>query len=326
MKKKVWGILGLALGTSVALFAATGWCVVAPGEVVVVRHWGRVIEPPWGPGLHWRYPLGIDQLARVRNDSVRQLTIGLAGPAGPSDEPGAGEIITGDLNLLKIQATVQYRVANPAQYMLSALKVEPLLSKSADSGLARALAERGVDAVLRSERQAIARDAARDLQTFSDHYLLGVTILGVSLTDARPPAEVEADFAAAQAAESERDRRINDAKNYEDTTATAAQSAAEAKLEAAHAAADRRTLTARAEAERFTVLLAEAQRSRSLTMRRIYIETLQSLLDRVQNKLILPPGGDIDLTLLGVKDQSAPSPTDSSAAKRIQVPNRATRD
>ncbi len=48
----------------------------------------------------------------------------------------------------------------------------------------------------------------------------------MSLTDARPPTEVEADFAAAQSAESERDRRINEAKSYDETTTTAARAAA----------------------------------------------------------------------------------------------------
>ena len=91
---------------------------------------------------------------------------------------------------------------------------------------------------------------------------LGVTILGVSLTDARPPTEVEADFAAAQSAESERDRRINEAKSYHETTIVAARSAAGAKLEAARAAATRKLVTARAEAERFAVLAAEVERSR----------------------------------------------------------------
>ena len=40
------------------LFVGSGVCLVAPGEVVVVRRLGRLIDPTWGPGLHWRYPLG----------------------------------------------------------------------------------------------------------------------------------------------------------------------------------------------------------------------------------------------------------------------------
>jgi membrane protease subunit HflK len=301
--KKPLAILLIGCGSAAALVAATGWCMVAPGEVVVVRRLGRLIEPPWGPGLHWRYPLGIDRAERVRSDAVRQLTIGLAGTAGADVEPSAGEVMTGDLNLLQFQATVQYRVVRPADFLLRALQVESLLTMAAEASVSRALAFRGVDAVLRSDRQAIARDVERDLQSAADRYGLGVTILGVSLTDARPPTEVATDFAAAQSAESERDRRINDAKSYEETTSTAARSMAQAKLEAAHAAAERTLLTARAEGQRFCALLAEADRSRSLTMHRLYIESLQALLDRVKNKLILSPGDDLDLTVLGAQQE-----------------------
>ncbi len=305
MKKAVTTLL-IAAGLAAALTAATGWCLVAPGEVVVVRRFGRPVNPPWGPGLHWRLPLGIDKLDRVRSDAVRQVTIGLADPAGSDVEPSAGEVMTGDLNLLRFQATVQYRVARPIDFVVRVDQVEPLLVTSAEASVSRALAARGVDAVLRSDRQAIAREVERDLQSSADKYQSGISILGVSLTDARPPTEVEADFAAAQSAESERDRRVNEAKSYGETTATASRAAAQAKLEIAHAVAQRTHLMAQAEAQRFLVVLAEAGRARSLTMRRLYIETMQALLDGVKRKLVLPPGGDLDLTVLGIKEAAPP--------------------
>jgi modulator of FtsH protease HflK len=309
--KKLLAILLIAVGLAAVLAAATGWCLVAPGEVVVVRRFGRVVEPPWGPGLHCRWPLGIDRIDRVRSDAVRQVTIGLAGPAGSDLEPGAGEVMTGDLNLLRFQATVQYRIARPVDYALRVDQVEPLLTTSAEASVSRAMAVRGVDAVLRSDRQAIAREVKHDLQSSADHYQSGVSILGVSLTDARPPTEVEADFAAAQSADSERDRRVNEAQSYNETTTTAAGAAAHKKLEIAHAVAERTVLIARADAQRFLDLLPEVGRSRSLTVRRLYIETMQSLLDGVKRKVVLPPGGDVDLTVLGVNDEAANATSES---------------
>jgi membrane protease subunit HflK len=322
MKWKL-AILAILLASAAALVVATGWCMVAPGEVVVVRRLGRLVEPPLSPGLHWRYPFGIDRLDRVRTDAVRQVTIGLAGTAGADLEPSAGEVMTGDLNLLRIQATVQYRVVSPADFVLQSSQVEPLLTISAEASVSRALAARGVDAVLRSERQACAHAVEQDLQAAVDRYRLGVAILGVSLTDARPPFEVQADFAAAQSAESERDRRINEANSYEETTVTAARSSGLAKLESARAAALRRTVMARAEAQRFLTLLAEADRSRALTMHRLYVESLRTLLGRVKTKLILPPGDAIDLTVLGApRESSRPAPKPAGPGQ-LPVPDRA---
>jgi membrane protease subunit HflK len=322
MKLKL-AILAIVIASTAALVVATGWCVVAPGEVAVVRRLGRLGEPPLSPGLHWRYPFGIDRLDRVRTDAVRQVTIGLASTAGADLEPSAGEVMTGDLNLLRVQATVQYRVFGPADFVLQSSQVEPLLAMSAEASVSRALAARGVDAVLRSERQAISRAVEQNLQAAVDRYRLGVTILGVSLTDARPPAEVQADFAAAQSAESDRDRRINEANSYEETTVTAARSGAQAELEAAHAAALRRTVLARAEAERFLTLMAEAVRSRVLTMRRLYVESLQTLLGRVKTKLILAPGDAVDLTVLGAQRESSRPAPKPAGPRQLPVPDQA---
>ena len=304
----------IVLGSAAAVVAAAGLCMVAPGETVVVRRFGRLVEPSWTAGLHWRFPLGIDQIDRVRSDAVRNLTIGPTGEAGLDAglDPSSGEAMTGDLNLLRIQVTVQYRVARPVDFVLHSDHVEPLLLRSAESSVSRVLAARGVDAVLRSDRQAIAHDVEHDLQSSADRYALGVTILGVSLTDARPPSEVEADFAAAQSAESQRDRRINEGNSYNETTTALAQSKAQAILEVARRpSAEPQRVFTRAQAhegQRFSALLAEADRSRSLTMRRLYIESLQAAPGPGEAQAgSCAPGDAVDLTGLERLGQE-PSP------------------
>jgi membrane protease subunit HflK len=280
-------------------YLSTGWAVVPPGEAVVVRRLGRVLPQPWGPGLHLGGPIGVDRRTRVRTDEVRRLTVGLAGTPGADDDPGAGEFLTGDLNLLRAEATVQYRVADPVAFALNAAGVEPVLKRLAETGLGRALARQGVDATLRDGRAEAAREAGRDVSRGAARYGLGVEILGVSLTDARPPSEVAPDFAAAQGAGSDRDRRVNEAKTYAASTVTAARAGARARLERARAAADRTLAVARGRADRFLALLAEAEKSRALTVRRLYLDALRDLLPRVRRKLVLTPDEPLDLSILG---------------------------
>src|SRR4051794_2479081 len=102
---------GVSLRIAVLIAAAsawslTGWCVVRPGEQVVVRRLGRVVGPAWGPGFHWGWPVGIDRFDRVWTDEVRRLNVGLADPMEPGSEPSLGEFMTGDLNLVRVQAIV----------------------------------------------------------------------------------------------------------------------------------------------------------------------------------------------------------------------------
>jgi membrane protease subunit HflK len=293
-------LLSIILGILLGMALATGSVVVAPGEVAVVRRLGRTLPRPWLPGLHLGWPFGLDRITRVRTDEVRRVEVGLAEVAGPEDEPGAGEYLTGDLNLLRARGIVQYRVADPTAFVLRAADVEPLLTRLTEASLARAMARRGIDGVLRHERAQVVREAEGELVHAIERLGIGLAILGVSLTDARPPGEVASDFAAAQAAQSEHDRRINEARTYAATVLPAAQAQALARTEQAQAKANRAVAMARSRASRFLALLSEADRSRRLTIRRLYLDALRDVLPRVQRKLVLTPEEPIDLSILGV--------------------------
>jgi membrane protease subunit HflK len=292
----------LALLAISLLIAATGWRVVRPGERIVVRRFGRIVAPDWEPGLHWSAPLGIDRCDRVRTDEVRRLNVGVASDAADDGDPGADEFLTGDLNLVRVRAVIQYRVASPALFLTRPDDAGTLLERLAEASLSRWLARRGIDGVLRGDRQHIGAEVGRDLATRIDRLGLGLEILGVSLTEARPPAEVAAEFAAAQSAESQRDRRVNEARTQAETTVTAAHATSGSRLETARAASQRKLLGSRAGAQRFLAMLAEARRSPELTAQRVYLDTMKGLLSRVRRKIILPPGDSVDLTVLGIDD------------------------
>ena len=57
---------------------------------------------------------------------------------------------------------------------------------------------------------------------------------------------------------------------------------------------------ARSRAGRFLALLAEAEKARGLTVRRLYLDTVRDLLPKVRRKLVLTPDEPIDLSILGV--------------------------
>ena len=279
---------------------ASGWTTVGPGEVVVVRRLGRALREPWGPGSHWGWPLGIDRATRLRLDEVRRIEFGRPEVAGPRDEPGEGEYLTGDRNLVRVRGVVQYRVADPLAFVLRSAEVDRLLGRATEASLARALASREVDAPLRSGRPEVARDVQDELTRAVERLGLGVAILGVNLTDARPPVEVEPAFVEAQAAQSGRDRRINEARALAGTIRPAALALAEVATDEARAKADRGVSMARGQADRFLALLAEADRSRALTVRRLYRDALRDLLPRVRRKVLMTPDEPVDLGLYGI--------------------------
>jgi membrane protease subunit HflK len=194
---------------------------------------------------------------------------------------------------------VQYRVADPVAFVLRAEDVDRVLARCTEATLARALASRGIDAPLRSGRPEVARDVQDALARSVETLGLGVAVLGVNLTDARPPVEVEPAFAEAQSALSERDRRINEARALAGTLRPAALAAAETLTDEAKARADRNQAMARGQAERFLSLLAEVDRSRALTVRRLYRDALRDLLPKVRRKILMTPDEPVDLGIIG---------------------------
>jgi membrane protease subunit HflK len=291
-------ILAFLLVILLFILPASGWRTVEPGEVVVVRRWGRVLPATWGPGPHWSWPLGIDRLSRLRIDEVRRLELGRIDLDGPLDAPGSGEFLTGDRNIVRARGVVQYRVSDPVAYVVRSADLEELLTRVAEASLARALASRPIDAALRDGRAELARDVQESLGRSLDSLGLGITILGVNLTDARPPIEVEPAFAEAQSAQSERDQKIHEARSLGGRLQPAARASAEGLLDASKIDANRKVALARAEADRFTRLLAEAVRSRSLTVRTLYRDTLRYLLPKVRRKVLLTPDEPVDLGII----------------------------
>jgi membrane protease subunit HflK len=299
---KRWSVFLLTAVGAILIVLAAGFHVVGTGEQIVVRRFGRVLLPTWGPGLHWGFPLGIDRFDRVRTDLVRRLSVGSPEAPQADADPSDGEFLTGDLNLVRVKATVQYRVEAPADFVVQAEEAESMLRRLADAGLSGALARRGIDAVLRVDRQRIAQEVEGILEQAVGRHRLGLAILGVNITEARPPSEVASDFVAAQSAESERSRRLTEAQTYAETTATAAKASSQAIFDAAHTSAQRTVVSSKAEAQRYLTLVVEARRSPVFTAQRIYLDAMNSLLSHVRRKVILPPGDAVDLTVLGLEE------------------------
>jgi hypothetical protein len=288
------GLLTLAA----VAYLATGLVVVAPGEAVVVRRLGRALPRPWGPGLHWGAPRGWDRIDRVRIDEVRNLAVGLVGVPGPDDEPGAGEFLTGDRNLLRARGVVQYRVADPVAFVLRAEDVEGLLARQAEASLARALARRGIDAVLRAERAEVARDAEADWPDRSPEPISAcdpgrepdrrdapgrgparLRRRAVGPERARPPAHRGRDVRGHDPGDGRRLGRGADGAGPRPGRSRR------------HAGPrPRRPLPRPA---------GEADRARPLTVRRLYRDALRDLLPKVRRKLVLTPEEPVDLSILG---------------------------
>jgi membrane protease subunit HflK len=290
--------LGLLIVLSFLAYLATGLYFVQPDEQAVVQRFGRILPAPAGPGAHFGLPWGLDRVTRIKPREAKRVTLGPIHVAADAVGAAPSQFLTGDRNLVNVRATVQYTIADPAQYLFRSTEVDPLLARAGEAALTELLGVESVDRALTLGKQDLAVRAAESLQRLADRYELGVVIRSVDVAAVEPPPEVAEAFANVTAALRQRERQINEAQSFADKTLAQAQADALRTVNESRSFRDQLIRKSEGEAERFERLLAEYQQAPALTARRIYFETMAATLPRFRSKVIIDAGEKLDLSIL----------------------------
>jgi membrane protease subunit HflK len=282
-------------------YLATGLKVIQQDEVGVVRRFGAVTAEPYRPGLRWGLPWGLERVDRVKVDQARTLSVGArdlqAAPLSRAPDPASDDFLTGDLNLVTVQAQVVYRVSDPVAYLFAARSADAALASLAESALSDALAARAVDDVLTSGRTEVAERLRRALQASADAQKLGVSVRAVRLGRVAPPAAVAPAFADVAKARGDRRRSVTTAEEYRDRARADAKGRAREIADRASGRHETLVQIARGEAGRFSRVLTEVRKGPAAARRRLYLEALAELLPRFTRTVVVAPGQDVDLSL-----------------------------
>lgn len=191
-----------------ALFLAfTCWTAITqvqPGERIVVRRFGRILEEKTGPGLFIGLPWGLDRIDRVQVSRDRQIVVGSADPEA-DDAAFKGQLLTGDHNLVNVRVEVFYNVrdAEVERFVLHADQADGLVSRVVESALAEWVAGRDVDTVLLRGKAVLPTWLVREVQSRLEPYGLGIDVQVASVTHLFPPAEVREAFERVARAQTE---------------------------------------------------------------------------------------------------------------------------
>ncbi|MBA3897726.1 MAG: FtsH protease activity modulator HflK [Sphingomonadaceae bacterium] len=253
----VWGYA--ALGLALLWIAVTCVHRINPQERGVVTRLGKYSRT-LDPGVSITFPAPIDRVQTIDVQNIRTINI----------PEGAGEklVLTGDQNIIDLDYSVRWNIKSPELYLFQLADPDATITAVAESALRAAVANVSLNDAIGSGRTGIEAEVAQRMQLLLDRYRAGVRIQGVAIKRADPPDAVNDAFKAVSAAQQEAQTSINQARAY------AQQIIAKAQGDAAS----------------FDRVYVQYKLAPEVTRRRMYYETMEEVLAKV-DKTIVEPGG-----------------------------------
>lgn len=276
----------LVAGLLVLVVLATGIYSVGPGELGVVRTFGKVDAAPAGPGLHYAWPF-VQQVDVVNVEEIRRLEVGFR---GEKKEISEARMLTGDENLVEVRMIVQYRVSDPIEFLFRIDEPAETLRATAEVALRTVVGHTTIDDLMTRGRERVQDEAGVLLQELINQYHSGLVVTQVKLLQVEPPEQVRDAFDDVVRAREEKEKLINKARAYRADKIPRARGEAEQLKQEAEAYQARRIKQARGDASRFEQQFAEYDKAKEVTRERLYLETMERILGRVEKKVVVDDG------------------------------------
>jgi modulator of FtsH protease HflK len=261
----------------------------------IVLRFGKYIKTV-EPGLHFKLPLGIDEvhLVPVRRQLKQEFGFGTPGATSSmqyassrAEQEGERNMVTGDLNSATVEWIIQFRITDPQQYLFRVRNPEITLRNISESVMRAVVGDRSVDEVITVGRQEIESVALIQMQEVVNLYQLGLIIDQVQLKDVNPPRKVQPSFNEVNQAQQERERMINIANGEYNRVIPHARGEAEQVIQEAEGYALRRINRAQGEIARFNAVLEEYSKAPAVTRQRLYLETLATVIPNLGSKIVI---------------------------------------
>ncbi|WP_421932654.1 FtsH protease activity modulator HflK [Phenylobacterium sp.] len=280
------GALAAVAGAGFAIWALSGLYIVQPNEEAVVTTFGAYSRSET-PGLRYRLPAPIEHVEKVAVTSLNRIDIG--GSAG-ADVPEESLMLTGDENIVNLDFSVTWRVADAAKYVFTVRDQEDAVKAVAESAMREVVGKTTLQDILTTGRGKVQTQSAELMQKTLDGWGAGVSVVEVQIRSANPPQEVVAAFREVANAGQDAESAVNEANSYRNRVINEAKGDAAKLTQSAQGYREQAVREAIGEASRFSQILTEYKRAPGVTRDRLYIETMQRVLSR-SNKVVIDGKG-----------------------------------
>ena len=233
---------------------------VQPREQGIVTWFGSKYSRTLNPGTSITLPWPIQSVTVENVSEIRLENIG-----------GSGEnlILTGDQNLVDLSYLIRWNIKNLVQYNFELAEPQETLREVAEAAMRASVAETDLDRVLSGAgREQVETRVRTRMQSILDAYGAGIAVQGVEIARTEAPQQVIEAFNDVLAARQDAERNLNEARRYEQQMLAQAQgSAAE-----------------------FNEIYGQYRLAPEVTRRRLYYETMESVLSNTDKTIVEADG------------------------------------
>jgi membrane protease subunit HflK len=253
------------------------------GVVTFLGEYSRTMRP----GVSFSLPSPLERVQKVDVEAIRTKDIG-------SPEPNAENLIlTGDQNIIDLAYSVRWNIRDPELYLFQIKDPEMTLSEVAESAMRAVVAGVSLDEAIGAGRSDIEQRVQLLMQQLLDQYRSGIRVQGVAIKQSDPPGAVNDAFKEVSAAQQQAQSYLNDARAY----------------------ALQLTAKAQGEAAAFDKVYAQYKLAPDVTRRRMYYETMERVLSKVDKTIVEAPGVQTYLPLSELQ-RRPPQPAPAEGAAR----------
>jgi modulator of FtsH protease HflK len=251
--------------------------LIGPQERGVITRFGKYAGT-LSPGMGLTLPSPVDRVETIDVEEIRTQDIGSVDPSNDN------LILTGDQNIVDMAYSVRWNIRDPELYLFRMADPEATIGEVAQSAMRAVVARVSLDDAIGAGRGVIEQRVALLMQGLLDGYGAGVSIQGVAIKQSDPPAAVNDAFKEVTAAQQEAQSYINQARAY----------------------ALQLTAKAQGEAAAFDQVYAQYRLAPEVTRRRMYYETMEEVLSKVDKTIVEAPGVTPYLPLPEVRNRAVP--------------------
>ncbi len=279
----------------VAVWLASGFYRVQPDEQGVVLRFGKWIKTTQ-PGLNWHIPAPIETVFMPKVTRSNRVEIGfrsaaeIGGGGSAREVPNESLMLTGDENIVDINFVLLWMIKDAGQFLFNIRDPEATVKAVAESVMREIVGKTPIAEATTEARGRIEQQARDQTQAILDAYGAGILVTQVQLQKVDPPNEVIEAFRDVQRAQADRERAQNEAESFANDILPRARGEAERISQEAQAYRQEVVAKSEGDAQRFLAVYQEFSKARDVTIKRIYLETMEDVL-RGMNKVLIDQSG-----------------------------------